>query len=428
MREQIPQVTPFLRVGGKEWRIPDALRALAHRPYRLFFIGQLVSLTGSWMQSTAQQWLVYRLTGSPLKLGTIMFASTLPVMLLSLPAGVLVDRVDKRRLLILLQVVQMITAAVLAGLVLSGRATYEHVLGLAVVFGIANAFDMPTRQSFTIEMVGKGDLMNAVALNSSVFNGARLAGPVLAGILVQRFGEGHAIAANAVSFLAVIAALMAMTLPPQAPKPPRKHPWTELVEGLSYIRRDRRVLGIGVMATLSSIFGFSFTTILPVIARERLGLQADGFGMLLACLGLGALVGALSLAAMGKAESRTGLLTTARVAFCVAAFTIAASPWVLLTGLGMMLAGWGLITNLALSNTLVQLAVPDELRGRVMAAYVWGVVGSAPLGSLFMGATAEAFGAAVAIATGATICLVAAGAAAMLGARSRSPDRAVSES
>lgn len=408
MREQLPQVTPYLRVGGKEWRLPEAMRALAHRSFRLFFIGQLVSLTGSWMQSTAQQWLVYRLTGSPLALGTIMFASTLPVMVLSLPAGVLVDRVDKRRLLIALQVVQMITASILAVLVLTNRVTYEHVLILAFVFGIANAFDMPTRQSFTYEMVGRGDLMNAVALNSSVFNGARLAGPVIAGILIQHFGEGPAIAANAVSFLAVIAALMAMTLPPRAPKPPRKHAWTELKDGLSYIRGDRNVLGLGVMATISSIFGFSFTTLLPVIARERLGLEADGFGMLVASLGFGALVGALSLAAMGKAESRRGLLTAARLVFCIAAFGIAASPWAPVTGLAMMLAGWGLITNLALSNTLVQLAVPDELRGRVMAAYVWGVVGSAPIGSMFMGATAEAFGAATAIATGASICLLAA--------------------
>ena len=422
MREQLPQVTPFLRVGGREWRLPDALRALAHRPFRLFFVGQLVSLTGSWMQSTAQQWLVYRLTGSPLKLGTIMFASTLPVLILSLPAGVLVDRVDKRRFLILLQVFQMLTAAALAVLVLTHRVRYEHVLGLAVLFGIANAFDMPTRQSFTIDMVGRGDLMNAVALNSSVFNGARLAGPAIAGVLVQHFGEGPAIAVNAVSFLAVIAALMVMTLPPAAPRPAPKHPFVEMKEGLSYILKDRAVLGVGVMATISSIFGFSFTTLVPVIARERLGLGADGFGMLVSSLGLGALVGALSLAAMGNAEGRRSLLTISRLVFCGGAFLLAASSWVPLSILAMMLAGWGLITNLALSNTLVQLAVPDALRGRVMAAYVWGVVGSAPLGSLFMGATAEAFGAATAITAGACACLVAALVAALVPSSPEFPD------
>jgi MFS family permease len=418
VREQLPQVTPFLRVGGREFRVPDALRALRHRAYRLFFAGQLVSLTGSWMQSTAQQWLVYRLTGSPLKLGTIMVASTLPVMLLSLPAGVLVDRVDKRKLLLVLQVAQMLTAAFLAGLVLTDRVEYEHVLGLAFVFGLANAFDMPARQSFTIEMVGREDLMNAVALNSSVFNGARLAGPVVAGLLIQRWGEGPAIAANAVSFLAVIGALLAMRLPAGEPRPPRKHPWAEMKEGVAYILASRDVLQIGAMATISSIFGFSFTTLMPVIARERLGLEADGFGMLVAALGLGALVGALSLAAMGHAESRRWLLTIARLVFCAAAFTIAASPWVALTALAMGVAGWGLITNLALSNTLVQLAVPDALRGRVMAAYVWGVVGSAPIGSLFMGATAEAWGAAAAIALGASACLVAAIGAEIVRARS----------
>ena len=408
MREQLPQVTPFLRVGGREWRLPDALSALRHRAFRLYFVGQLISLTGSWMQSTAQQWLVYRLTDSPLKLGTVMFASTLPVMILSLPAGVLVDRVDKRKFLILLQAAQMLTAATLALLVFTHRVRYEHVLGLAFVFGLANAFDMPTRQSFTIDMVGRGDLMNAVALNSSVFNGARLAGPAIAGVLISRFGEGPAIAANAVSFLAVIGALMVMAIPPAAPKPAPKHPLVEMREGLAYILRSRDVLAIGIMATISSIFGFSFTTLVPVIARERLGLGADGFGMLVSSLGLGALVGALSLAAMGKAESRRSLLTISRLVFCAGAFLLAASPWVALSIFAMMLAGWGLITNLALSNTLVQLAVPDALRGRVMAAYVWGVVGSAPLGSLFMGATAEAFGAAAAISTGAAACFVAA--------------------
>jgi predicted MFS family arabinose efflux permease len=227
-------------------------------------------------------------------------------------------------------------------------------------------------------------------------------------VIIHHFGEGPAIAANAVSFLAVIAALMAMTLPPAAPKPERQRAWAEMKEGLAFIRSSGDILAIGTMATISSIFGFSFTTLVPVIARERLGLGADGFGLLVSTLGLGALVGALSLAALGDAENRRGLLTVSRLAFVAAAFTLALSPWVALSALAMMLAGWGLITNLALSNTLVQLAVPDALRGRVMAAYVWGVVGSAPIGSLFMGATAEAFGAATAVAAGASVCLVAA--------------------
>lgn len=418
MRELLPQVAAFLRVGGREWRLPDALSALRHRAYRLFFAGQLVSLTGTWMQSTAQQWLVYRLTGSPLKLGAVMFASTLPVMLLSLPAGVVVDRVDKRRLLAGLQAVQMILAAILAALVLTHRVTFTHVIVLAALLGLANTFDMPTRQAFTFEMVGRDDLRNAIALNSSMFNGARLFGPALAGVIVASFGEGPAILLNAVSFLAVIAALMAMRLPPRPEPPERKHPWDEMKEGVSYILRDREVLGIGVMASLSSIFGFSFTTLVPVIARERLGLDAGGFGMLVSALGLGALLGALSLAALGDA-SRRSLLFAARVTFCAAAFGIAASRSVPLTLLALAVAGWGLITNLALSNTLVQLAVPDALRGRVMAAYVWGVVGSAPLGSLFMGATAESWGAPAAIALGSGICLLAALAALVLDRRVR---------
>ncbi len=423
MREQLPQITPFLRVGGREFRIPEALRALSHGPYRLFFFGQLISLTGSWMQSTAQQWLVYRLTGSPLALGTVMFAGTLPVMLLSLPAGVLVDRVDKRRFLVAVQIGQMLLAAVFAALVLTGAVRFGHVVALAAALGTLNAFDMPARQSFTIEMVGRQDLMNAVALNSSVFNGARLAGPALAGILVARFGEGPAIALNALSFLAVIVALLAMTLPARPPRPAPKHPLTEMREGLAYIRRDRDVLRLGVMATIASIFGFSFTTLIPVIARERLGLAADGFGMLVSSLGFGALIGALSLAALGRPESRRWLLLVARLAFVAGALGVAWSRWLPGSMLAMGLAGWGLITNLALTNTLIQLAVPDELRGRVMAAYVWGVVGSAPIGSLFMGASAEAWGASTAIAAGALVFLMATGVAFVMSGRWQRPGK-----
>jgi predicted MFS family arabinose efflux permease len=422
VRELLPQVAAFLRVGGREWRLPDALSALRHRAYRLFFIGQLVSLTGTWMQSTAQQWLVFRLTGSPMKLGTVLFAATLPVLLFSLPAGVIVDRVDKRRFLTILQAVQMMLALVLAVLVMTHRVTFGHIVALAALLGLANTFDMPTRQAFTYEMVGRDDLRNAIALNSSIFNGARLFGPALAGLLVKAYGEGPAILMNAVSFLAVIAALLAMRLPPRPATVERKHPWHEMKEGLAYIAHDRDVLGLGLMATIAAVFGFSCTTLIPVMAKDYLGLDAGGFGILVASMGLGALVGALSLAALGEA-TRPGLMTAARLAFALAALGFAASRSVPLSMLALAVAGWGIITNLALSNTLVQLALPDAMRGRVMAAYVWAVVGSAPLGSMYMGATAERWGAPAAIAGGAAFCLLAALLAPMVGRLARTYGR-----
>jgi MFS family permease len=408
MREQIPQVAPFLRVGGREWYLPHALQALNHPSYRLYWIGQLVSLTGSWMQSTAQQWLVYRLTGSPLALGAVMMASSLPVTLFSPFAGVLVDRVDKRRFIALVQVGMMALAFTLAGLVATGVVRYWHVVVLAALLGLANCLDMPARQAFTIEMVGREDLMSAVALNSSIFNGARLVGPAVAGLLIARVGEAPAFAINGLSFVAVIAALAAMRLPPPAPRAPRRHPLRELHEGVAYLWGDRRSLGLCTMATMASLFGFSFTTLIPVMAVERLGLRADGFGLLLSAMGAGALAGAASLTVLPE-SAKSRMLVVARFVFSIAIAAFALSTWLPLSLLALVVAGWGLIAHLATTNTMIQLAVPDALRGRVMAIYLWGVVGSAPLGNLFMGGLAERHGAPVAIASGAALCLLTAG-------------------
>ena len=407
MREQIPQVAPFLRIGGREWFLPNALRALNHRAYRLYWIGQLVSLTGSWMQSTAQQWLVYRVTGSPLKLGTVMLCQALPVTLLSIHAGVVVDRVDKRKFLMLVQIVMMLPAFALAALTFAGVVEFWHVCVLGAVLGAANTFDMATRQAFTIEMVGRDDVMNAVALNSSMFNGARLAGPAIAGILVGRIGEGWAFALNGISFIAVIGALMAMTVPfPSPPRAARRGHVEELLEGLAYIRRSREVLGLCVMAAIPSVFGFPFTTLIPVMAGETLHMGAGGFGVLVSALGFGALIGAASLVAWGEAQRSEWLLTVARLAFGGGIAVFALSRALPLSILGLVIAGWGMITHLASTNTLIQLIVPDALRGRVMATYLWGIVGTAPLGSLLFGALAERWGAPTAIVVGAAACIV----------------------
>ena len=405
MREQVPQVAPFLRVGGREWYLPTALSALNHRGYRLFWAGQLVSLVGSWMQSTAQQWLVFRLTGSALALGKVTLCGALPITLFSLFAGVVVDRVDRRRFIIALQVAMMIPAITLAVLVHSGAVRYWHVLVLASLTGLANTFDMPARNVFTVEMVGRPDLMNAIALNSSIFNGARLVGPAVAGLLIARYGEATAFGLNALSFLAVIGALLAMDVPHAIARKIPGRPLAELAESFRYIGAERSVLALSILATLMSIFGFSFTTLIPVVAKERLGLDAGGFGLLISSMGLGALIGAVSLATMGRRHAWR-LLAIAPLVFAGALALFAWSRWVLLSRAALVLAGWGVVAHLATTNTLLQLRVPDALRGRVMAAYLWGVIGSAPIGNLLMGALADRRGTPFAIACGASACAV----------------------
>lgn len=389
-------------------RWPVTLRALRHRNYQLYFIGQLVSLTGTWMQSTAQQWLVYRLTGSALALGTVTFLAALPSMLFSLFAGVLIDRVDKRRLLIYTQTGMMILALTLAGLTATGWVQYGQVLVLALLLGLINMVDMPTRQAFTVEMVGKEDLINAIALNSSMFNLARLAGPAVAGLLVARLGEAPAFSLNGLSFLAVLAGLLRMQMPPFQPRAGKLRPMQDFKEGLTYITHNRTLLVLVGLAAVPSIFGFPYTTLIPVMAGEVLGLKADGFGALVSAIGLGALMGAVSLAWMGSHRHKGRLLMTATFVFAGAVAAFALSRNVNFSMVALALAGWGMVSHLATTNTLVQLLVPDALRGRVMSAYLWAVVGLAPLGSLILGSLAEAWDAPRAILLGAVVCALSA--------------------
>jgi MFS family permease len=409
-REPIPQVTRYLRLGGREWSLPAALQALHHRNYRLYWAGQLISLIGTWMQSTAQQWLVYRLTGSPALLGVVTFLNSLPALLLSLFAGVLVDRVDKRKALVFTQAAMMLLAFVLAALTMTHVVQYWHILVLAALLGTVNTFDMALRQAFTVEMVGKEDLMNAIALNSSIFNGARLIGPAVAGLLVAAVGEAVAFGLNGLSFVAVIAGLLMMVLPAHVPPANRPNPFAELHEGLSYIGGNRTVMALGFVAAIPSIFGFSYSTLIPVMAGDVLRLGADGYGWLVSAVGLGALVAAFSLAALGGYPRKGQLLTLATFVFAGALAGFALSHSLIVSLGALALAGWAMVTHLATTNTLLQLEIPDALRGRVMSAYVWCVAGTAPLGAIFYGQLAQAYGAPFTILVGAVICAISAAA------------------
>ncbi len=364
MRPFLPQVSPYLRLG---MRWPMGLRSLRRRNYRLYFFGQLISLTGSWMQTTAQQWLVYRLTGSELSLGAVTFATFIPVLVLSLGMGVIVDRVERRRLLIITQTLFMITAATLAALTLTGVIQYWHIILLALLNGIGNALDMPARQAFNIDLVERDEFLNAIALNSSVFNGARIIGPAIGGAVVAAVGEGPAFGLNAISFLAVIGALLMMRLPPFTPPERTGSGLHELRQGLAYLVGNRTVLGLVSMVAAFNLVGFPYVVLLPVFAAEVLGTGAAGLGELLAAQGMGALVGALGLAFLGDRQAKGPMILANRAMLPVAILLLGLSQSTSISMLGLALGGYAQINQLAMTNTLIQLAVPDELRGRVVS-------------------------------------------------------------
>lgn len=367
------------------------LRAMRHRNYRLFFIGQLISLTGTWMQNVAQGWLVLRLSNSPAMLGLVAAISSLPVLLFSLPAGTVVDRVAKHRLLLITQIAAMLLAITLAALTLSGMVQVWHVLILAGLLGVVNAFDAPTRQAFTVEMVGREDLLNAIALNSSIFNAARTVGPAVAGVVVALIGEGLAFALNGLSFIFVIISLLLMRMPPfVAPGGAQRS--GQLREGLAYIGSEPRVRALLIQAGAISLFCFVHIPLLPIFARDVLGIGAAGLGMLSAASGLGALAAALILARLGEHAPRGRLLITAALLYPILMITFSMSRSLPLALMVLTLAGWAGVTTMALSNTLIQSIVPDALRGRVMSVFTLLLMGMSPMGGMVAGLLAQAIG------------------------------------
>jgi len=392
-------------ISTSNW--PRALSAMRHRNFRLFFVGQLVSVIGTWMQSTAQQWLVYRITGSQTSLGMVTFISFLPVLLLSLFMGVAVDRAPRRWLLVFTQSWFMVLAVALAILTATGVVQYWHILALATLLGIGNALDMPARQAFVVEMVDqdKGDMMNAIGLNSSLFNLARIVGPAIGGSIVAMVGEAPAFAINAITFLAVIAALLLMHLPPVMTKSKQHRPMQNLVDGFRYLKGARLVLGLVGMVAAFSMVGFGALTLLPVFAKDILKIGAQGFGQLLSAQGIGALIGALLLVVAGDRfhKGRTLFFSRLLIGLAIAGLAISRLPWVSMIFLAV--AGYAFITQLILTNTLIQTIVPDELRGRVLSTFTWALGGFYPLGSLLMGFLGDQIGAPNAALISAAGCL-----------------------
>jgi MFS family permease len=383
-----------------------AFAALAHRNFRVFYVGQLLSLCGTWMQSTAQGWLVLELTNSPLLLGVVTAAGSLPSLVLTLWAGVVADRADKRRIILWADVVMGLQSLALAVLTHAGWITYPVLLLLVLVLGTANAFEVPTRQSFFVDLVGKEDLPNAIALNSSAFNGTRIVGPALAGWLIGVAGVAACFYANAVSFLFVVVGLLMMRLPAHRPPERTTSAADDLREGLAFIRGDRLVRTLVWLVAAMSITAFPFAMLLPVFARDVLGAGAAGLGYLLAASGMGALLGGVALAAGGGRVPRGRLMVGSIVAFCLFLIGFALARSLVPALLLLAGAGFTMILNNATLNALLQSLVPNRLRGRVMSVYVFMFLGMTPIGSLQAGALARAIGAPGALIVGASVLLL----------------------
>lgn len=377
-----------------------------HRNFRLFWIGQTVSLIGTWMQSVGQGWLALQMSNSAFIVGLVAAAGSLPILLFSLYAGVLVDRLDKLRIVTIAQVLLSIEAAILWWAVWSGRITIPLLVALAAINGLISAVEIPARQSLIVELVGRDDVVDAVALNSGGFNLARIIGPSIAAAVIASAGLAWCFGINALSYIAVIGCLIAVKLPKFVRVEGRPRAIQEFREGIAYMRSRREVMGlIGVIA-IYSIFGFQYLTLMPVIARDVLHTNASGYGLLVTFVGIGAVAGALTLAALSTRVRRGRLFTVSALSFAtlLLIFSVVnerhvASAVLLLLGLTMLLNG-------ALANGILQSVVPDELRGRVMAAYVFVYVGFTPIGSLLLGAFARVTSVQWAIGAGALIMLV----------------------
>jgi len=403
-------------------RVPKTFRSLQHRNFQLYFIGQLISVAGTWMQVVAQAWLVYQLSHSALMLGLVGFAAAIPSLLISPWGGVVVDRVNKRNLLVITQASAMVLAFILAALTFAGIVQVWEIIALAAVMGVVNAFDGPARQAFVVEMVGREDLPNAIAINSMMFNGARVIGPALGGLLLATVGTAWCFFINGVSFLAVIGCLLLMRLTPRTRELKIGSPWTDLKHGMQYVLHHREIFALLMLALIFSVFGISYNTILPAFVDQLVhtdtasyatlqaifgdGANAASYGVLNAFIGAGAVVGAFLMARYGERGQRGRWLIWVDLAFPIILLLFAYNPNF---GLALLLAlglGVGFMLTFTIINTLLQTNVDDQMRGRVMGLYTLTFFGFAPFGNLAMGILAEQWGMSLIIALSAACALI----------------------
>ena len=388
------------------YKIPLSFPALTYRNFRLFWFGQVISLTGTWMHSAAQGWLVLKLTDSPFYLGLVGMAGSIPILLFTLAGGVTADRFNKRNIILSMQGILMLLAFTLAFLVTTGVITVWHVLAIAFLIGTAHAFDIPARQSFFIELVGKKNLLNAIALNSAAFHGARMIGPAIAGVVIGHFGITVCFYINGLSFIAAIIGLIRMRFDEDIPRRPvSKSISKEFMEGINYIFGEPRAYKLIALVGIISFFGFPYMTFLPVYAKDILKTGATGLGILMGFAGAGAFAGAITLAMSEGISRKDILLSVAGIIFSTALLIFSSSETVWLSHIMLFLVGWGAVTQIATSNSLLQIIVPDSLRGRVMSSFTTVFLGMASLGNLAVGSLAYYLGTSTALMISAGLCL-----------------------
>lgn len=381
-------------------------RALAYRNFKLFFSGQIISLVGKWMQMVARAWLVYRLTGSPVLLGLVGFAGQVPVFLLAPIGGAVADRHNRHHIVIATQATSMVLTLVLAALTIGGVVRVWHIMTIAALLGVVNAFDVPARQAFIVELVGREDLLNAIALNSSMFNFARVVGPALAGIVIAAVGEGWCFFADGVSYVAVIAGLLLMKVTPRVHDAQRPSAISQITEGFRFVAHTPPIRALLILLGLVSLVGMPYAVLMPIFAEDILHSGPRGLGLLMGAAGVGALVGALTLAGRRNVRGLGRWVAFAALGFggMLITFTFSRAFW--LSMLLLVPVGFAMMVQMASSNTLIQTMVPDRLRGRVMSLYSMTFIGMAPFGALLSGAVADRLGAPHTIAIGGAIVMM----------------------
>jgi MFS family permease len=400
MAETQPAETSPAAVLQDRSRLRDMVRSLKHRNFQLFFSGQMISLVGTWMDNVAEAWLVYRLTGSSVLLGTVAFCGQIPIFLLGPLGGLVADRFDRRSVVVATQVSSMILASVLSFLTLTKRITVGELILIATLMGVVNAFDVPARQSFLVELVGREDLMNGIALNSSMFNCARIIGPSVAGILVASIGEGWCFFANAVSYIAVIAGLLMMRVPKSAIEPHDASPLEHILEGFRFVRHAVPIRALLTLTAVISIVALPYSVLMPIFAAHVLHGNARTLGVLMGATGLGALLGALSLASRTRVQGLARLVAISCAGFGVSLILFSISRFYIASTILLVPVGGFIMVQMAATNTLIQSMVPDRLRGRTMALYSMMFLGMAPVGALLSGIVAQRIGASWTVAIG----------------------------
>jgi MFS family permease len=396
----------FMNFERRMTLLPPALASLRHPNFRLWFIGQSVSLIGTWMQVVAQQWIVYQLTGSTFLLGAITFANNVPTLVFMLPSGVLADRVSRKKILLVTQTAMMLCAFSVMALIGLQALKEWHLFLFAILLGIAGAVEGPARQAITVEMVeDRRDLMNAIALNASMFNAARVLGPVVAGWVLVQWGAAWCFGLNGLSFIAIIVGLLLMRFQPVS-QAHMGQPLQETKDGLWYVWRHAIIMPLMVLTGISAFFGFTYSALLPAIAVDVLRIGGDGYGFLNAAVGIGALFGSLIVASWTHEQWRGKILFWGSMLFPGALILFAMSRNYPLSLALLVLVGAGFVSQAASINTLIQSIVTDELRGRVMAVYMFVFFGALTFGALQIGAFAQYFGSAEAVALNAIICLL----------------------